>query len=56
MIGELPEAEPRLVRCRRCHRPLHDPDARARQLGDDCAEAEFAARLGGIEQDALPGL
>ena len=51
-----PAAGPRLVRCRRCRRPLHDPAARAREIGDECAEAEFRARLGGIEQEPLPGL
>lgn len=45
-----------VVRCRRCRRPLTDPEARARQVGDDCAEVEFAARQGGIEQETLPGL
>jgi hypothetical protein len=39
-----------------CHRPLHDPEARALGIGPECAERDFAARQGGIEQDALPGL
>jgi hypothetical protein len=54
--GPAPDAEPRLVRCRVCRRPLHDPEARALGIGPECAEAEFAARLGGIDQDTLPGL
>jgi hypothetical protein len=51
-----PDAEPRLVRCRHCHRPLREPEARALGVGPECAEAEFAARQGGIEQETLPGL
>ena len=56
MISELPESKPRIVHCRECHRPLRTPEARALGIGPECAEQEFAARQGGIEQDALPGL
>ncbi len=46
----------RLVRCRLCRRPLREPEARALGVGPECAETEFRARQGGIEQEPLPGL
>lgn len=51
-----PKVPLRLVCCRRCHRPLWTAEARAREIGDDRAEAEFAARQGGIKQETLPGV
>lgn len=44
------------VRCVDCHRPLYTAEARAHGRGEHCRLEEFAARRGGIEQDALPGL
>jgi hypothetical protein len=45
----------RVVRCAGCRRPLSDPESRAVGYGPECAEQEFARRVGGIVQDPLPG-
>lgn len=54
-VGDLPREPARTVRCRRCSRPLHDPEARALQLGPECRDWEAARRRGHIPQDTIPG-
>ncbi|MGW6912785.1 DUF6011 domain-containing protein [Kitasatospora sp. NPDC054939] len=38
--GTPPEPEPLRARvtCRRCHRPLHDPESRMLRLGPECRD------------------
>lgn len=44
------------VTCRRCHRPLHDPESRMLRLGPECRDpAERVARYD-VDQEPLPGL
>ncbi|MFF4379123.1 DUF6011 domain-containing protein [Kitasatospora sp. NPDC001547] len=44
------------VTCRRCHRPLHDPESRMLRLGPECRDpAERVARFD-VDQDPLPGV
>ncbi|MFD8701206.1 DUF6011 domain-containing protein [Kitasatospora sp. NPDC059648] len=44
------------VTCRRCHRPLHDPESRMLRLGPECRDpAERVARFE-VEQETLPGV
>jgi hypothetical protein len=51
-----PQPDRPVVRCKDCHRPLHDAEARALRRGPRCRGEHYAARLGGIEQEPLPGL
>ncbi|GGR02371.1 MULTISPECIES: DUF6011 domain-containing protein [Kitasatospora] len=44
-----------VVRCRRCHRPLHSPESRWEKLGRHCADAPERTRVYVIDQDRLPG-
>jgi hypothetical protein len=44
------------VTCRRCHRPLHDPESRARRLGPDCDHQRERTARHDVDQDTLPGL
>ncbi|WP_033222065.1 DUF6011 domain-containing protein [Kitasatospora phosalacinea] len=44
-----------VVRCRRCHRPLHSPESRWEKLGRHCADAPEPVRVYVIDQDPLPG-
>jgi hypothetical protein len=44
------------VTCRRCHRPLHDPESRMLRLGPECRDPDRHARRHDVEQDRLPGL
>ncbi|MFE7593445.1 DUF6011 domain-containing protein [Kitasatospora sp. NPDC057512] len=44
------------VTCRRCHRPLHDPESRMLRLGPECRDpAERVARYD-VDQEPLPGV
>lgn len=44
------------VTCRRCHRPLHDPESRILRLGPECRDpAERVARYD-VDQEPLPGV
>ncbi|GAA3004785.1 hypothetical protein GCM10010519_40800 [Streptomyces lactacystinicus] len=44
------------VTCRRCHRPLHDPESRMLRLGPECRDpAERVARYD-VDQEPLPGM
>ncbi|MFJ8441598.1 DUF6011 domain-containing protein [Kitasatospora griseola] len=45
-----------IVRCRRCHRPLHSPESRWEKLGRHCADAPERTRVYVIDQDRLPGI
>ncbi|AUG76899.1 hypothetical protein CFP65_2039 [Kitasatospora sp. MMS16-BH015] len=49
-----PKAPP--VLCRRCHRPLHDPESRLLRLGPTCRDPEDPTRVLPGDQDTLPGL
>ncbi|MGW2398898.1 DUF6011 domain-containing protein [Kitasatospora sp. NPDC001664] len=49
-------AEPPVLRCRRCGRPLHDPESRILRLGPGCRGPEEGTRVVPGEQDSLPGL
>ncbi|MEK2488436.1 DUF6011 domain-containing protein [Kitasatospora purpeofusca] len=44
------------VTCRRCHRPLHDPESRILRLGPECRDPAERVTRHEVEQDALPGL
>jgi hypothetical protein len=44
------------VTCRRCHRPLHDPESRTLRLGPECRTSRADAGRYDVEQDALPGM
>ncbi|MER5638549.1 DUF6011 domain-containing protein [Kitasatospora sp. NPDC002227] len=44
------------VLCRRCHRPLHDPESRLLRLGPNCRGPEDPTHVVPGEQDTLPGL
>ncbi|TWE17083.1 DUF6011 domain-containing protein [Kitasatospora atroaurantiaca] len=44
------------VRCRRCRRPLHDPESRLLRLGRYCEHRDAQTRRYDVEQDVLPGL
>ncbi|WP_371483503.1 DUF6011 domain-containing protein [Kitasatospora sp. NBC_00315] len=55
-IGPIPARLPQTVRCRRCGRPLHDPQARILRLGRECRGPEDAVRVVAGDQEALPGL
>jgi hypothetical protein len=44
------------VTCRRCHRPLHAPESRARRLGPDCDHQREHTTRHDVDQDMLPGL
>ncbi|MFD7828267.1 DUF6011 domain-containing protein [Kitasatospora sp. NPDC059803] len=53
---DTPEAIRPRVTCRRCHRPLHDPESRILRLGPECRDpAERVARFD-VDQDPLPGI
>ncbi|AUY50152.1 DUF6011 domain-containing protein [Streptomyces sp. CB01881] len=53
---DAPEVLRPRVTCRRCHRPLHDPESRMLRLGPECRDpAERVARHE-VEQDTLPGM
>ncbi|GAA2831950.1 MULTISPECIES: DUF6011 domain-containing protein [Kitasatospora] len=56
LIPPVPPAPRSTVRCRRCGRPLHDPESRLLRLGPECRtpDPDSGARPG--EQDTLPGL
>ncbi|MET8543265.1 DUF6011 domain-containing protein [Kitasatospora sp. NPDC004799] len=44
------------VTCRRCHRPLHDPESRMLRLGPECRDpSERVARFD-VDQEPLPGV
>ncbi|WP_441246426.1 DUF6011 domain-containing protein [Kitasatospora sp. McL0602] len=45
-----------VVRCRRCGRPLHDPESRILRLGRECRGPAEAVHVVPGEQDTLPGL
>jgi len=44
------------VTCRRCGRPLHDPESRMLRLGPECRGAAERTARHHVEQQALPGL
>jgi hypothetical protein len=44
------------VSCRRCHRPLHDPESRLLRLGPECRNPDRRARRHEVEQDTIPGV
>ncbi|MFF2040053.1 DUF6011 domain-containing protein [Kitasatospora sp. NPDC058170] len=52
--------EPELLRphvtCRRCHRPLHDPESRLLRLGPGCRDTAERVPRHHVEQDPLPGM
>jgi hypothetical protein len=48
-----PPARPALLRCRRCGRPLHDPESRILRLGPGCRGPEDATHVVPGEQDTL---
>ena len=52
-VQGLPSAR---VVCRRCHRPLHDPESRLLRLGPECRDPDRHTRRRDVEQDTLPGL
>ncbi len=55
-IALIPALLPQTVRCRRCGRPLHDPEARMLRLGRECRRPEESVRVVPGEQETLPGL
>ncbi|MCG6499007.1 DUF6011 domain-containing protein [Kitasatospora sp. A2-31] len=44
------------VTCRRCHRPLHDPESRMLRLGPECRDPAERVPRHEVDQDPLPGL
>ncbi|MFD0401358.1 DUF6011 domain-containing protein [Kitasatospora sp. NPDC127121] len=53
---DTPETIRPRVTCRRCHRPLHDPESRILRLGPECRDpAERVTRFD-VDQDPLPGI
>lgn len=44
------------VNCRRCHRPLHDPEPRLLRLGPECRQPDARTARRDIDQDTLPGV
>ncbi|MFD0264590.1 DUF6011 domain-containing protein [Kitasatospora indigofera] len=52
----VPRLLPPTVRCRRCGRSLHDPEARMLRLGRECRGPADQVQVVAGEQDALPGL
>ncbi|MFE6866986.1 DUF6011 domain-containing protein [Kitasatospora sp. NPDC057692] len=51
-----PEAVRPRVTCRRCHRPLHDPESRILRLGPECRDPSERVPRHEVDQDPLPGL
>ncbi|MDH6129319.1 DUF6011 domain-containing protein [Kitasatospora sp. GP82] len=56
LIPPIPPSLPPTVRCRRCGRPLHDPESRILRLGRECRGPDDSVRVLPGEQDTLPGL
>ncbi|GAA2144492.1 hypothetical protein GCM10009760_32050 [Kitasatospora kazusensis] len=56
LIPPIPRLLPETVRCRRCDRPLRDPESRILRLGPECRDPDPAARALAGDQDTLPGL
>ncbi len=56
LLPPIPPVLPETVRCRRCGRPLHDPESRMLRLGRECRGPEHATRVVPGEQETLPGL
>lgn len=44
------------VTCRKCHRPLHDPESRMLRLGPECRDQAERVTRHEVEQDTLPGV
>ncbi|MCX5209749.1 DUF6011 domain-containing protein [Kitasatospora sp. NBC_00240] len=44
------------VTCRRCKRPLHDPESRLLRLGPECRDHTGHTTRHQVEQDTLPGV
>jgi hypothetical protein len=44
------------VNCRRCHRPLHDPESRTLRLGPECRAGDERTTRHDVDQDTLPGV
>ncbi|WP_327680028.1 DUF6011 domain-containing protein [Kitasatospora sp. NBC_00458] len=44
------------VTCRRCHRPLHDPESRILRLGPECRDPADRVARHEVDQDPLPGI
>ncbi|MER5868019.1 DUF6011 domain-containing protein [Kitasatospora sp. NPDC002040] len=53
LIPPMPPTRPALLRCRRCGRPLHDPESRILGLGRNCRGPEDPTQVLPGEQDAL---
>ncbi|MEU1419551.1 DUF6011 domain-containing protein [Kitasatospora sp. NPDC005751] len=43
------------VTCRRCHRPLRDPESRILRLGPECRDPTERVARHEVDQDPLPG-
>jgi len=56
LIPPIPPLLPETVRCRRCGRPLHDPESRMLRLGRECRGPEDPTHVLRGDQDPLPGL
>ncbi|WP_354639841.1 DUF6011 domain-containing protein [Kitasatospora camelliae] len=56
LIPPIPPRLPATVRCRRCGRPLHDPESRILRLGRECRRPDEPVRVLPGPQDPLPGL
>ncbi|MDH6575044.1 DUF6011 domain-containing protein [Kitasatospora sp. MAP5-34] len=56
LIPPIPPLLPQTVRCRRCARPLHDPESRILRLGPECRGPDTAPRAVPGDQETLPGL
>lgn len=52
----IPATLPPVVRCRRCGRPLRDPESRMLRLGRECRGPEQPVQVLAGEQDPLPGV
>jgi hypothetical protein len=55
-VAPIPALLPQTVRCRRCGRPLHDPQARMLRLGRECRRPGETVRVVAGDQEPLPGL
>ncbi|MGW4891388.1 DUF6011 domain-containing protein [Kitasatospora sp. NPDC004240] len=44
------------VTCRRCHRPLHDPESRILRLGPECRDPAERVPRHEVPQEPIPGV
>jgi len=56
LLPPIPHRLATTVRCRRCGRPLHDPESRILRLGPECRRPDDPTPVLPGDQDPLPGL